>query len=247
MSSIHSPRPMKILAAALAASVIIFPTASASAAGDSTIDQIGTYYYLVQPNFTALGQMQEATAGNTIGLGTFNNLDGEFVMVGGVGYRIPTTGIPEPITGKELTPFVQAIKFKPTKSGPIPPGTQCSQLIPAINELAQSDEGIVAVRVRGTFTQLTTRSVPAQSQPWPSLAQVVSNQTEFNLDGNKAVLVGFRQANDFLGVGQPGLHLHGLITTQKAGGHVLSCTVGNDAQLSIQRASNVNIMKASSK
>lgn len=225
----------------------ITPLQSVYATGDSTIDQIGTYDYLVQPNFTALGQMQEVTAGNTIGLGTFNNLDGEFVMVGGVGYRIPTTGIPEPITGKELTPFVQAIKFKPTKSGPIPPGTQCSQLIPAINELAQTDAGIVAVRVRGTFTQLTTRSVPAQSQPWPSLAQVVSNQTEFNLDGSRAVLVGFRQGNDYLGVGQPGLHLHGLTPTKKAGGHVLSCVVGNDAQLSIQRASSVNILNASSK
>ncbi|MGB4325503.1 MAG: acetolactate decarboxylase [Candidatus Nanopelagicales bacterium] len=225
----------------------ITPLQSVYATGDSTIDQIGTYDYLVQPNFTALGQMQEVTAGNTIGLGTFNNLDGEFVMVGGVGYRIPTTGIPEPITGKELTPFVQAIKFKPTKSGPIPPGTQCSQLIPAINELAQTDAGIVAVRVRGTFTQLTTRSVPAQSQPWPSLAQVVSNQTEFKLDGSRAVLVGFRQGNDYLGVGQPGLHLHGLTPTKKAGGHVLSCVVGNDAQLSIQRASSVNILNASSK
>jgi acetolactate decarboxylase len=242
-----SPVLKSLIAIPIAISLSVLPQFTANAADNSTIQQIGTYDYLVQPDFTALGQMQDATAGNTIGLGTFNNLDGEFVMVGGVGYRIPTTGIPEPITGKELTPFVQAIKFKPTKSGPIPPGTQCSQLIPAINELAQTDAGIVAVRVRGTFTQLTTRSVPAQSQPWPSLAQVVSNQTEFNLDGSRAVLVGFRQGNDYLGVGQPGLHLHGLTPTKKAGGHVLSCVVGNDAQLSIQRASSVNILNASSK
>jgi len=218
------------------------PLSGVTAADNSTIHQIGTYDYLVQPDFTGLQHADTVTDHTTLGLGTFANLDGELVMVGGVAYRVPTTGIPEPITGKELTPFIQAIKFKPTTSGPVAPGTQCSQLIPAINELVGSDQGIVAVRVRGTFTQLETRSVPRQVEPWPSLATVISQQTEFNLDGNRAVLVGFRQGSDYLGVGQPGLHLHGLTPTKKAGGHVLSCTAGNDVQLSVQRASSVEIV-----
>jgi len=203
--------------------------------------QIGTYDYLVQPNFTGLSQIKEVTKGVTLGLGTFDDLDGELVIVGGIGYRIPTSGVPEQITGEELTPFLQAIRFTPTKSGPVPPGTQCTQLIPAINALATTDAGIIAVRVRGTFTELTTRSVPRQSEPWPSLAQVIGEQTQFNLSGSRAVLVGFRQANDFLGVGQPGLHLHGLTANKNAGGHVLSCTAGSDVQLSVQRATSVEI------
>jgi acetolactate decarboxylase len=230
-----------ILAAAIAVSLTVFPQSAASAADDSTVHQIGTYDYLVQPDFTGLAQADKVTEHTTLGLGTFADLDGELVMVGGVAYRVPTTGIPERITGKELTPFIQAIKFKPTKSGPVPPGTQCSQLIPAINELVGTDQGIIAVRVRGTFTQLETRSVPKQTQPWPTLANVVSQQTQFTLDGNKSVLVGFRQGSDFLGVGQPGLHLHGLTSTKNAGGHVLSCTAGSDVQLSVQRASAVSI------
>jgi len=35
--------------------------------------------------------------------------------------------------------------------------------------------------------------------------------------------------------------LHGLTPTKKAGGHVLSCTAGNDVQLSVQRSSSVEI------
>ncbi len=230
-----------ILAAFIAVSLLVFPQSAAAAADDSTVHQIGTYDYLVQPDFTGLAQADKVTEDTTLGLGTFANLDGELVMVGGVAYRVPTTGIPERITGKELTPFIQAIKFKPTKSGPIPPGTQCSQLIPAINELVGTDQGIIAVRVRGTFTKLETRSVPKQTQPWPSLSTVISQQTQFTLDGNTAVLVGFRQGSDFLGVGQPGLHLHGLTPSKNAGGHVLSCTAGSDVQLSVQRASSVDI------
>lgn len=230
-----------ILVAAIAVCLAIVPQSVATAADDSAVHQVGTYDYLVQPDFTGLQQAGRVTNDTTLGLGTFANLDGELVMVGGVAYRVPTTGIPERITGKELTPFIQAIKFKPTKSGPIPPGTKCSQMIPAINELVGTDQGIIAVRVRGTFTQLETRSVPKQAQPWPTLATVVSQQTQFTLDGNKAVLVGFRQGSDFLGVGQPGLHLHGLTRTKDAGGHVLSCTAGSDVQLSVQRASSVSI------
>lgn len=232
-------RPFISLAAI--ASFSIIPLATAHAADDSTVHQIGTYDYLVQPDFTGLKQAESVTDQTTLGLGTFANLDGELVMVGGVAYRVPTTGIPEPITGKELTPFVQAIKFKPTKSGPVPPGTLCSQLIPAINELVGTDQGIVAVRVRGTFTQLEARSVPRQEKPWPTLATVIGQQTQFKLDGSQAVLVGFRQGSDYLGVGQPGLHLHGLTPNKNAGGHVLSCTAGSDVQLSVQRASSVEI------
>jgi acetolactate decarboxylase len=226
----------------IAISIAAFPQVTATASDHSTVHQVGTYDYLVQPDFTGLRPANTVTDHTTLGLGTFDNLDGELVMVGGVAYRVPTTGIPERITGKELTPFIQAIKFTPTKSGPIPPGTQCSQLISAIDGLIGTDQGIVAVRVRGTFTQLETRSVPKQVQPWPSLATVISQQTQFNLDGNKAVLVGFRQGSDFLGVGQPGLHLHGLTPDRRAGGHVLSCTAGNDVQLSVQRASSVSIV-----
>jgi acetolactate decarboxylase len=230
-----------LFAATLAVSLVIFPQTIAAAADDSTVHQIGTFDYLVQPDFTGLQQADKVTDHSTLGLGTFANLDGELVMVGGVAYRVPTTGIPERITGKELTPFIQAINFKPTKSGPIPPGTQCSQLIPAINALVGTDQGIIAVRVRGTFTQLEARSVPKQEQPWPTLATVIGQQSQFNLDGKKAVLVGFRQGSDFLGVGQPGLHLHGLTSTKNAGGHILSCTAGSDVQLSVQRASSVDI------
>jgi acetolactate decarboxylase len=224
-----------------ALSLVILPQVAATAADDSTVYQVGTYDYLVQPDFTGLQEVGKVTDYASLGLGTFANLDGELVMVGGVAYRVPTSGIPERITGKELTPFVQAINFKPTKSGPIPPGTQCSQLIPAINELVGTDRGVIAVRVRGTFTQLETRSVPKQLKPWPSLATVIAQQTKFTLDGKKAVLVGFRQGSDYLGVGQPGLHLHGLTSTWNAGGHVLSCTAGSDVQLSVQRASSIDI------
>lgn len=223
------------------AALIASPAVSVESRDAGTLRQVGTYDYLVQPDFAGLAPLSRATEGATLGLGTFAGLDGEYVLVGGKGYRVPTSGVPVQVTGSELTPFVQAIRFAPETSVPVPPGTSCANLTPLINAAAGTDQGIIAVRLRGTFTALTTRSVPKQTEPWPSLATVIAQQTQFPLDGDRAVLVGFRQGSDYLGVGQPGVHLHGLTADRSAGGHVLSCTVGSDAQLSVQRVQAVDI------
>jgi acetolactate decarboxylase len=222
---------------------LVSPIASA-ADGDEWVQQIGTYDYLVSPNYAGLAPIKSASKGATLGLGTFDNLDGEFVMVGGTMYRIGTDGTPVVIDGSQSTPWSESVKFTPTASGPVPPGTTCANLLAGVNALAKSDEGMVAVRVRGTFSDLTFRSVPAQTVPYPPLSQVVAKQTLFPLSQRRAVLVGFRTGADLAGTGAPGLHLHGLTADRKAGGHVVSCVVGNDVQLTVQRTAGVQVQGA---
>jgi acetolactate decarboxylase len=222
---------------------LVSPIASA-ADGDEWVQQIGTYDYLVSPNYAGLAPIKSASKGTTLGLGTFDHLDGEFVMVGGTMYRIGTDGTPVVIDGSQLTPWSESVKFTPTASGPVPPGTTCANLLASVNALAKSDRGMVAVRVRGTFSDLTFRSVPAQTVPYPPLSQVVAKQTLFPLSQRRAVLVGFRTGADLAGTGAPGLHLHGLTADRKAGGHVVSCVVGNDVQLTVQRTAGVQVQGA---
>ena len=231
------------LAAATLLTGALAPTAYAEP-GDSLVHQIGTYDYLVSPDYDGLAPINSVSKGTTLGLGTFDRLDGELVMVGGQMYRIGTDGTPVLIDGSQSTPFFESVTFVPTASGPVAPGTTCVNLLAGINNLAKSDEGIVAVRVRGTFTDLTFRSVPAQTVPYPTLSQVVATQTLFPLGQRRAVLVGFRTGKDLTGTGAPGLHLHGLTADRKAGGHVISCVAGPDVQLSVQRTTGVLISGA---
>ena len=239
---------MKIrLVSAVIAGVVIgglmSPIASA-ADGDEWVQQIGTYDYLVSPNYAGLAPIKSASKGATLGLGTFDHLDGELIMVGGESYRVGTDGTPVIIDGSQTTPFFESVKFVPTASGPVAPGTTCANLLAGVNALAQSDKGMVAVRVRGTFSDLTFRSVPAQTVPYPPLSQVVAKQTLFPLSQRRAVLVGFRTGADLAGTGAPGLHLHGLTADRKAGGHVVSCVAGNDVQLTVQRTAGVQVQGA---
>lgn len=224
----------------LATCTSLLPAAAASN-DDNRVVQIGTYDSLTLPNYDGLAPINSVWKGQTLGLGTFDHLDGELVLVGGVMYRVSTDGSPQKIDGSQSTPFFEAINFHPDTSGPVPPGTTCATLANTVNELAKTNSGVVAVRVRGTFTDLVTRSVPAQATPYKPLSEVVAKQTLFPLGARKAVLVGFRTGPDFAGVGAPGLHLHGVTADRTAGGHVISCIAGPDVQLSIQRAAGVNI------
>ena len=78
-----------------------------------------------------------------------------------------------------------------------------------------------AIQITGTFSSITTRSVPIQKQPFPPLAEAVKHQNEFTLNKVHGTMVGFRMPS-FLGqVNVPGYHFHFLTADRKHGGHVL--------------------------
>ena len=249
MTHTSTGRRLAIIATTLAAIALVasVPLATADEAPTPAgwVSQIGTFDYLVQPDYDGLAPVRDGVRGATIGLGTFDRLDGELILIGGTTYRVGIDGIPRVVSTSRTTPWVEAVRFTPQASMRVPAGTECSALAPLIDDLAGTTGGMVAARLIGTFDVLTARSVPAQSQPYLPLAEVVATQTVFPLTDVSATLVGFRTGPDLMGVGAPGLHLHGLTKARDAGGHILGCTVGTDVRLSIQRTLGVRILAGS--
>lgn len=229
-------------AALLALVAVLAGPAAAEDAGPAR--QVGTYDALLSPDYTGLRPVGAAARGLTLGLGTFDRLDGELVLVGGTVYRVGVDGVPRVADARVTTPFFQGIRFAPTRSSGLPPGTTCVGLADEVTRLAGTSRGLIAVRVRGTFTDLVARSVAAQPTPYPTLAQAVAGQTVFRLGERRAVLVGFFTGTDFAGVGAPGLHLHGVTADRTAGGHVLSCIAGADVHLSVQPLDRIDLLGA---
>lgn len=242
-------RSFVIVAVAIAAAGALLGASTSQARTATTpsgwVHQVGTYDYLVQPDFDAVAPLADVVGNSTIGLGTFDQLDGELVLVRGTVYRVGTDGTPQEVSLDRTTPFFQGVRFSAQEWVTLATDTACSDLIPIIDAAAGAQDGIVAVRINGTFSALTTRSVPKQDKPYPPLSEVVAEQVEFPMTDRKATLVGFRQGSDMLGVGQPGLHLHGLTRDGQAGGHVLSCTVGSGARMAIQQVRGVKLLAPS--
>lgn len=226
---------------ALATPAVAAPAPEVGPRPTAWATQLGTYDYLVQPDYDGLAPLRDVVANSTIGLGTFDRLDGELVMLRGTVYRVGTDGTPRPVSLARTSPFFEGVHFTPQASVRLPDGTQCSALVPLIDHLAGTQQGMVAVRVIGTFQSLTARSVPEQSPPYPPLSEVVATQTVFPLANVRATLVGFRTGSDLLGIGAPGLHLHGLTADRSAGGHILSCTASGDVRLAVHRTRGVTV------
>lgn len=222
-------------------SIILLPLAGSAKNATTEMVQVGTYESLLRPNFSGVARLDQVLTNETMGIGTFTNLDGELIMLGGVVYQVRPDGIPQIADRRASTPFLQAVRFEPEVNIEVPPGTACSNLPSVANAALGTVTGVVAVRVRGTFTELVTRSVTADPPPFRPLTETIAEQTVFPLESARAALVGFLQGGDAQGIGQPGLHLHALTHDRSAGGHVLSCLAGSDVQLSLQRVNTVDI------
>lgn len=184
------------------------------------------------------------------GLGTFNRLNGELIVVGGVAYQVTADGKVHHVRPAQRTPFAVVTRFEPDLTRPAPGGS-LAELEAAIDQMRPSDNLPYAVRVRGSFTSMLVRSEPAQQKPYPTLDEALAGQVEFPLEDVRGVLVGFWLPAYMSGVNAAGYHFHFITAGRTAGGHVLDCvldegTVSLDqtARWRVQLPTNQEFMEA---
>jgi len=158
------------------------------------------------------------------GIGTFNTLDGEMVVLDGVCYQIRSDGkvnIPA-LTTK--SPFAAVTSFETDTTFSVPGVVSLEQLEAKIDSSISSVNMIYAVRITGRFVNATARSVPAQKAPYRKLTEITKTQPVFSFSNRHGTLAGFRCPVFFKGINVPGYHLHLITDDKKEGGHLLSMT-----------------------
>ncbi len=156
------------------------------------------------------------------GIGTFDGLDGEMIILEGAVYQVKGDGQvhkPDPNT---KTPFATTCYFNPGKTISIDARTDDKQIESLIDAAAPSQNLFCAIKITGHFRVMRTRSVPAQRKPYPPLKEVARNQTEFEMKDVYGTIVGFRCPPYVKGINVPGYHLHFINEDKNQGGHVLS-------------------------
>lgn len=170
--------------------------------GDTTLAEIGKY--------------------GDIGLGTFNRLDGEMLLLDGVFYQINVQGTVKKMPGTTKTPFAVVSDFNPNLFAKIDQPVDLEGLKSFLDSLVPNQNLFAVIRIEGDFPRIRTRSVPAQSPPYRPLAEVVKEQKVFDLEKVSGTLVGFRCPPFVKGLNVTGYHFHFLTHDKQAGGHVLS-------------------------
>ena len=197
---------------------------AAGCAGPSrnTLYQVSTIDALLAGTYDGDASLRDLRAQGDFGIGTYDNLDGEMVLLDGTFHQVKADGkVYAPDLDGE-TPFAAVCAFQPEKAFPVPPGADLAAVAALIDREAPNANQFCAIRIEGTFTAVRTRSVPPQKRPFPPLKEIAATQPTFDLSNVAGTIVGFRCPPFVAGVNVPGYHLHFLSRDRSRGGHVLA-------------------------
>jgi len=156
------------------------------------------------------------------GLSTFDNLDGEMVMLDGKTYQITSDGEVTEIDDDALTPFACVTFYKPLSHDEVTQEMAYADFLIWLQNLFPSPNIFYAIRIEGVFAHVKVRSVPKQECYRP-LVEVAKEQPVFNFHDIQGTLAGFFTPAYMASLNVPGLHLHFLSTDLRHGGHLLEC------------------------
>ena len=162
-----------------------------------------------------------------LGLGTFNALDGEMVVLDGQVYQVKVDGKVSLAPDSGKIPFAVVTSFIPKQFVPLKKAANLTELTALLDQNLPTKNIFYAIKIEGRFPRVVARSVPRQSRPYPPLAKAVEKQAVFTLTNVEGTILGFRCPAYVKGVNVPGYHLHFLTKDRKGGGHVLDCSLEN--------------------
>jgi len=208
-----------VLCLALWCGALVIPAA------EHVLFQVSTINALMQGIYDGPATVKTLLSHGNFGLGTFNQLDGEMVMLDSVCYQIRTDGTVTTMQDTMSVPFADVTTFTPDLTLHLTTQTTLAELEAVIDKALPSPNRFYAISVTGEFATLRARSVPRQHKPYPLLTAVVKTQSVFEMKDVAGTMVAFRCPSFATGIAVTGYHLHFLRADHKAGGHVLDGVV----------------------
>ncbi len=189
------------------------------------IFQISTLNAIMEGAYDGALTIGELRQQGDFGLGTFNALDGEMIVVDGVVYQALVNGQVRQAADDELTPFA-VVQFFASEWQTSVDGPLAFETLPGfLGAHLPSNNYFYALRIDGRFDAVRARSVARQSKPYPPLVEVTQHQQVFDFRDLDGTIVGFRFPDYAQGVNMPGWHLHFINARRRHGGHVLDFTL----------------------
>lgn len=156
------------------------------------------------------------------GLGTFDMLDGEMVMLDGHIYQMTADGRVAEVGDDALTPFACVTFFRPERHLELGGALSHDDFLWRLQASLPSPNLFYAFRIEGDFAHMRVRSVP-KSECYVPLVEIARDQPVFEFDDIRGTLAGFFTPDFMASVSVPGMHLHFLSDDLAHGGHLLSC------------------------
>jgi acetolactate decarboxylase len=190
-----------------------------------TLYQASTIDALMLGVYDGVRPVSELKKHGDFGIGTFDGLDGEMIVLDGKVYQAKADGRVYLVIDNATTPFAMVTIFDRDFSLTTGQLMNFSVFSKDMSVRLPSQNMIYAVRAHGTFPWMKVRAIPAQQKPYPTLTDAAKNQSVYTYTNTTGTLVGVYMPLFFDGLNVPGYHLHFLSDDHQTGGHILDFVV----------------------
>lgn len=213
---------------------------------DSCMYQVSTLQALALGYIRAVVSAEELLKHGDTGIGTFEDLDGEMIVMDGHCYRALYDGTVCETEGTTGVPFAVVSSLKGARTWEWREMKGMEELTAQLNNKIDEHFGLNSmhiVRIDGVFDKIDARSeLPSRKSQHVSLKELLnSTQHSFCFDNIRGSLIGLYFPDYMNGINLPGWHLHFLSEDRTKGGHVFDvqirkCSVRMDkvARIEIQ-------------
>jgi acetolactate decarboxylase len=204
-----------------------------------TIFQVSTSGALVEGIYERAVSTKILPNYGDFGIGTFDKLDGEMVVLDGEVYQVRSDGTVTKIVDDTGTPFAVVVHFIADQDEVVEEVDSFESLQSICNRYRDSENLFYAFRIDGHFAQVHTRAMQATMDGLP-LAKAAAIQPEFHFKDTKGTLVGIWAPEFASSLNISGYHFHFLSDDRTKGGHLLECR-GQSLRVRVERLTDFHL------
>ena len=191
---------------------------------DDSMYQVSLMQAFMHGEYNGVVTVGDLKSHGDIGLGTFEGVNGEMIILDGAIYQAAADGSINVMSDNEKIPFATITKFD--EDAKIDDLTAkdfndlTSQLDKEIEKYGTNN--MYVIKIKGDFKNITVRSVEKQEEPYKEFTEVAAvDQKVFNHTDQTGTLVAVYFPEYMNELNMHGWHLHFLSDDKTVGGHVL--------------------------
>ncbi|WP_029542344.1 acetolactate decarboxylase [Selenomonas sp. AB3002] len=202
--------------------------ASPAVAERESLNQVALLQSLAQGYFGGTVKVRDMRSLGDVGIGTFEGLNGEMIMLDGTVYQALGDGRVVVADDKEAVPYATVTYFDNDISVRLSEVKDKAAFEKILNDEVKKcgENSFYMIKLHTEFSYVLFRSEYGSQKPYPTLVEALKGkQTEFTAKNIKGTLVGLYCPNYMGGLNSTGWHFHFISDDRKQGGHILELSL----------------------
>ena len=155
------------------------------------------------------------------GIGTFDGLNGEVIILDGEVYQAFSSGKVNHVTDLQAKMPFASVHYPEELQALALNSVDFASLNGDFVKDHELKNVFAALRLKGKFDHVKVRIAPKQEEPYPSLLEVAKGQPTFVRDDVQGTIIGYYAPDIFGSVTAAGWHLHFISDDRQFAGHLL--------------------------